>query len=399
MNPKRMYFFLLVLLAFTILFSNKVSKTFNEDFNKRNKNGINQTKNMKVNQTLFGHINGTPVHLFSLVNTKGMEVEITEFGAIVVSVKVPDKSGKIDDITLGYDNLEGYREDPYYFGATIGRVANRTSGASFVLDGKKHELAPNTLPDFGKNHLHGGDKGFNKVLWKGKSFQKEDHVGVSLSYLSEDGEEGYPGNLEVEVVYKLNQQNELMIEYHATSDQKTIVNMTHHSYFNLKGEGQGDVLDHEVMINADKYTPADENLIPTGEISGVKGLPVDFTSFRRIGSRLDEMQQTKFTGYDLNYIINHKKPGSLELAAKALDKQSGRLLEVYTTQPCMHFYTGNFLEGKTGKAGKSYPKYGAFCFEPQGYPDAINKPEFESIILHPDKTYEETIIYRFSIND
>ncbi len=399
MSQKRIYFFLLVLVAFSLLFSNKAAKNFNEDVNKRNNTGINQAKNMKVNHTVFGHINGTPVHLYSLVNAKAMEVEITEFGAIVVSIKVPDKAGNIEDVTLGYDKLEGYREDPYYFGATIGRVANRTSGASFVLDGKKYELAANTLPDFGKNHLHGGEKGFNKVLWKGKSFQKEDHVGVSLSYLSEDGEEGYPGNLEVEVVYKLNQQNELLIEYHATSDQKTIVNMTHHSYFNLKGEGQGDVLEHEVKVNADKYTPADENLIPTGEIASVKGQPVDFTSLREIGSRLDEMQQSKFTGYDLNYIINHKKNGSLELAAKALDKQSGRLLEVYTTQPCMHFYTGNFLEGKAGKDGKAYQKYGAFCFEPQGYPDAINKPEFESIVLHPGKTYKQTIIYKFSVND
>ena len=352
---------------------------------------------MKVSKQLFDTMpNGSKVYAFDLKNANGMEVNIIEYGAIVQSIKIKDKSGKKLDVVLGYDDMAGYENDAYYFGGTIGRVANRTSGAKFTLNGVTYKLAANTLPDFGYNHLHGGVKGFNKRLWKGESFQNKNEVGVVLTYLSKDGEEGYPGNVRVKVTYTLDNKNELGIQYEAVTDKPTFVNMTHHSYFNLSGAGSGDVLNTLVQIYADNYTPADDDLIPTGKVSPVKGLPVDFTQPHSIGSHLDEMQMAKFKGYDLNYVVNHSKQEALDHAAKAVDKASGLELDVYTTQPCMHFYTSNFLEGKPGKQGRHYNKYGAFCFEPQGYPDAPNKPQFESVELKPGETYKQTIIYKFS---
>ena len=240
-------------------------------------------------------------------------------------------------------------------------------------------------------------RGFNKVLWKGEEFKSSDEVGVILKYLSKDKEEGYPGNLNCSVTYSLNNKNELKIIFEAETDTKTLVNMTHHSYFNLAGAGNGTVLDQIVSIKADKYTVADDDLIPTCDILPVEGTAVDFLNERPIGSRIDEMQMKKYKGYDLNYIINHSKSGALDLAAIAKDKESGRVLEVFSTQPCMHFYTSNFLEGKPGKGGKNYDKYGAFCFEPQGYPNAPNCKNFDSIELKPSEKYEQTIIYKFFV--
>ena len=352
---------------------------------------------MEIEKKVFGKTSdGKPVYSFTLRNSNNMEVEIIELGAIVVGIKVPDRNGEITNVTLGYDDLDGWINDPYYFGATIGRVANRIGGAKVSIDGETFELAPNALPDFGHNSLHGGVKGFNKVLWKGEFFENEKEMGVILSYLSPDGEEGYPGNVNTKVTYSLNDKNELGILMEATTDKTTFVNLTHHSYFNLSGAGSGDVLNTRIMINADNYTPADDDLIPSGEIAEVKGLAVDFTSERTIASRFDEMQKAKFKGYDLNYVVNHPKKGELELAAKAIDPASGRILEVFTTQPCVHFYTSNFLEGKAGKEGRTYAQYGAFCFEPQGFPDAPNKEQFESVKLKPGETYSQTIIYKFS---
>lgn len=354
-------------------------------------------KKMKVTKKPFGNSqNGEGVNSFTLSNNHGVQVEIIEFGAIVKSLKTPDKSGVLQDIVLGYDDLAGYENDSYYFGATIGRVANRIGGASVKIDGINYDLAKNTLPDFGPNHLHGGVKSFNKVVWKGEAFESENKVGVTLSYLSKDGEEGYPGNLQCSVTYSLNDKNELKIDYSATTDKKTMVNFTHHSYFNLQGDGSGDVLDQQISIIADYFTPADDDLIPTGEIRKVDGLPVDFKEQRSIGSRFNEMRMAKFKGYDLNYIVNHKERGDLALAATAFDPESGRILEVFTTQPCMHFYTGNFLDGVPGKEGKKYGQNGAFCFEPQGYPDAPNKLHFQSVNLAPGEEYSQTIIYKFS---
>jgi len=354
-------------------------------------------KDMHITKSFYGTSReGQRINSFELKNGNKIEIQIIEFGAILTGVKTPDKNGHMDDITLGYDDLDGWENDSYYFGATIGRVANRTSGARFTLEGRDYNLVPNTLPDFGENHLHGGAKPFNKVVWEGTEYQNDHEVGVILKYVSSDGEEGYPGNLTCEVTYSLNQKNELRIVYKATTDKTTIVNMTHHSYFNLAGAGNGTALDQQIQINADNYTVADEDLIPTGEIARVNGLPIDFTEDASIGSGIDRMKQTKFTGYDLNYVLNHSTEGALDYAGQAIDPKNGRRLEVFTTQPCMHFYTANFLEGKSGKGGKTYPQYGAFCFEPQGYPDAPNKPQFSSVVLHPDEEYDQTIIYKFS---
>ncbi len=352
---------------------------------------------LKVKERTFGTTgDGLEVNSFTLYNGKGMEIEIIEFGAIVKAIRVPDKDGNIADVVLGYDDIEGYQNDAYYFGATIGRVANRMGGAEFKLNGRSYDLAPNTLPDFGKNHLHGGVKGFNKVLWKGEIFSSDSIVGVTLNYVSRDGEEGYPGNLSCIVEYSLNMDNELGIRFSATTDQPTLVNMTHHSYFNLEGEGAGTILDHQVQINADLYTPADDDLIPTGEIVPVSGLPVDFREEATVGSRIEKMQSAKFKGFDLNYIISSGQDGDLKYAAKAFDPSSGRLLEVFTTQLCMHFYTGNFLSGETGKGGVPYNRYGALCFEPQGFPDAPHHEIFLPVKLEPGETYDQKIIYRFS---
>jgi len=385
---------ILVILPLIILVQCKEKANTKDE--KSNKESIT-INDMKIVKSIYGTSkNGEQVNSFRLKNGKNIEIEIIEFGAIVAGIKVPDKDGNIGDITLGYDNLNDWEEDAYYFGATIGRVANRTGGAKFTLDGKTYDLVPNTLPDFGNNHLHGGIKSFNKVVWKGKEFQKDNEIGVVLEYMSKDGEEGYPGNLSCQVIYSLNHKNELKIIYKATTDKTTIVNLTHHSYFNLEGAGNGTVLDQQIQIIADKFTIADDDLIPTGEINEVKGLPIDFTSKYSIGSRIDQMKEKKFIGYDLNYVLSHSSKGMLDLVGKAVDTKNGRILEVFTTQPCMHFYTSNFLEGKPGKNGKKYIKYGAFCFEPQGFPDAANKPQFNSIILHPGEKYDQTIVYKFS---
>ncbi len=353
---------------------------------------------MKVTKNLFGTTEkGEKIHSFLLENDNQMQVEIIEYGAIVVRIKVPDKNGKMDDVVLGYDNLQGYINDQNCFGATIGRVAGRIGGAAFSIYGKKYELAPNTLPDLGKNHLHGGIRGFNKAYWKGVIVEQNNTLGVELSYLSKDGEEGYPGNLDCSVKYSLNNKDELSIRYTATTDKPTVVNLTHHSYFNLAGEGNGNILDHRVMIDADRFTVEDDNLIPTGEIKNVEGLPVDFTRVKTIGSGIDKMQMAKYKGYDLNYILNQANPEIPVFAARAAEPGSGRLLEVFTTQPCIQFYTSNFDGNQPGKGGKTYAQSSAaFCFEPQAYPDAPNHADFPSIVLHPGEEYKQLIIYRFT---
>ncbi|RKD88301.1 aldose epimerase family protein [Mangrovibacterium diazotrophicum] len=379
---------LILLLGLVILFSAAMTVSTKND-----------KQSMLVKTKDFGTTgDGLKVQAFVLKNSQGVEIEIIEFGAIVRRIVAPDQNGKMHDIALGYDDLAAYEKDPYYFGATIGRVANRIGTAAVTINDSVYNLAKNTLPDFGPNHLHGGLKGFNKVVWSGKSFEEDDLVGVKLTYLSADGEEGYPGNLSCEVVYTLNEANELGIQYRATSDKVTIVNFTHHSYFNLAGAGNATVLDQLVQINAEKYTPADEELIPTGEIKQLDGSAVDFRKQRSIGSRLAEMASAKYTGYDLNYVLPSSGKGQLVLAATALDPVSGLGLEVWTTQPCVHFYTGNFLDDVAGKEDKIYTKYGAFCFEPQGYPDAPNKANFQSIELKPGQTYKQRIVYKLLTN-
>jgi len=355
---------------------------------------------MQLTKILFGTTpEGEQIYSFQLQNDNQMLVSIIEYGAVVAKIMVPDKNGEVDDVVLGFDDLQGYIDDSECLGATIGRVAGRIGGAGFSIDGNKYKLSPNTLPDFGRNHLHGGAKDFNNVIWKGETFEKDNIVGVELSYYSEDGEEGYPGNMDIRVKYSLNNENELSIDYFAVTDKPGLASFTHHGYFNLAGEGTGTVLDQKMWVNADKFTVEDDDMIPTGEILNVKGLPVDFTSEHAIGSRIDEMQMAKYKGYDLNYILNHKKPGALDLAAKAIDTASGRVLEVYSTQPCIQLYTANSLEDVPGKGSNKYSGFDAFCLEPQGYPDAPNHANFLSVELRPGEKYRKTIVYKFLITD
>ena len=343
-----------------------------------------------VKEEPFGRVKGKEVSLFTLRNARGMAVKITNYGGIVTSLAVPDRKGKTADVVLGYDSLEGYLKDSPYFGALVGRYANRIAGGRFELDGRVYELARNDGP----NHLHGGIEGFDKKVWEAEPYDGPSEAGVVLRYLSKDGEEGYPGNLKVQVTYALNDQNELVIRYRAVTDKPTPVNLTHHGYFNLKGAGEGDVLGHQVVIDADRYTVVNDELIPTGELRPVKGTPMDFLSPHTIGERIDRVKG----GYDHNFVLNPPRdrdhPGS---AALVYEPASGRVMEVFTTEPGLQFYTGNFLDGSIrGKGGKVYGKHGGFCMEAQHFPDSPNHPEFPSVILRPGKVYEQLTIYRFS---
>jgi aldose 1-epimerase len=349
-----------------------------------------------ISQESFGTKEGTPVELYTLRNAKGMEARITNYGGIVVSLKVPDRAGQTGDVVLGFDNLEGYLSPAYaksnpYFGALIGRYGNRIGKARFSLGGKEYKLAANN----GVNHLHGGVKGYDKVIWEAKPLPGEE-PSLQLHYLSKDGEEGYPGNLDIKAVYTITNDNGLKVEFTATTDKETVVNLTHHSYFNLAGKG--DILGHEAMINADRTTPVDSGLIPTGELRPVKGTPFDFNTPTAIGARIgQDDEQLKFgKGYDHNWVIN-KNAGELATMARVYEPTSGRVLEVLSTEPALQFYSGNFLDGTlTGKGGWLYQFRNGFCMEPQHYPDSPNKPEFPSTVLKPGDTYRNTIIYRFS---
>ena len=337
---------------------------------------------------------GEQVDLFTLSNAKGAVATITTYGGRVVTLKVPDRGGNFDDVVLGFDKPEGYLGDPPppYFGALIGRYGNRIGGAKFSLNGATYTLAKNNN---GVNHLHGGLRGFDKVLWKGKEGPGQS---LELTYTSKDGEEGYPGNLACTVVYTLTDNNELKIDYSATTDKDTVVNLTNHSYFNLAGAGEGDVLGHQVTINAYKFTPVDKGLIPTGELRSVEGTPFDFRTPHAIGERIDakDEQITLGGGYDHNYVLNRTGSG-LELAAKVTEPKTGRVMEVLTTEPGLQFYTGNFLDGTIhGKGGKVYPRRSAFCMETQHYPDSPNKRNFPSPVLKPGARYQTTTIYRFT---
>ena len=348
---------------------------------------------MDVDVSPFGKTpDGQEVRLYRLRNATGMTAEIMTYGAIVVSLEAPDKDGNMDDIVLGYDNLQDYLKETPYFGAIVGRYGNRIGKGKFTLDGVTYTLATND----GANHLHGGVKGFDKVVWDGKPVYRPDGVGVELSYLSKDGEEGYPGNLQVTVTYILTNKDELRIEYHATTDKATPVNVTHHGYFNLTG-GRRDILGHELMLNADKFTPVDAGLIPTGRLVDVEGTPMDFRKSTAIGARIgDNYEQLKFGGgYDHNWVLT-KQGNRMTLAARVYEPTTGRIMEVRTTEPGIQFYAGNFLDGTlTGKGGIVYKHRYGFCLETQHYPDSPNKPEFPSTILRPGGTYETTTVYRF----
>lgn len=336
---------------------------------------------------------GEEVQLFSLTNDQGMEVRITNYGGIITAIYVPDRNGKLDDVVLGHETLEGYLNRSRYFGALIGRYANRIACGRFCLHGISYSLAKNN----GDNHLHGGLKGFDKVVWSAREIQDSGVAGLELTYLSKDGEEGYPGNLETRVTYVLTNGNELRIEYFATTDQNTIINLTNHSYFNLAGGGT--VLDHQLAINADNFTPVNKVLIPTGEIRSVKDTPLDFTCRTAIGARINNHdEQLCFAGgYDHNFVLRTETE-TFRKAATVYEPMTGRVMEVSTTQPGMQFYSGNFLDGSiAGKSGRVYIKHSGCCFETQHFPDSPNQPSFPSTLLKPGEEYKHTTVFKFSV--
>ena len=333
--------------------------------------------------------------VYTLTNVHGNKVKITNYGAKVMSVIIPDKMGNKSNVVLGYDSAYEYIDGNPYFGATIGRYANRIEKGTFTLDGKTYELATNNGP----NHLHGGPKGFHNVLWDTRKFKNHSSEALELTYVSEDGEEGYPGTLSVKVIYTWTDENELQIDYSAITDKKTVVNLTHQSFFNLKDGGKSQIINHELMINADSFTPINENLIPTGEIRKVDGTPMDFRKMHPIGQNIDEdYQQLEYgKGYDHNYVLN-KKDDSVSLAAKVYEPETGRAMKVFTDEPGLQFYSGNFLNGAdTGRSEIPYQHRTAFCLEAQHFPDSPNHPEFPSTTLEPGDTYKQTTIYKFYV--
>lgn len=344
-----------------------------------------------LSEAEFGKLpDGTAVSLFTLRNSHGLQVRLTNYGGIVTSIQAPDRNGNAGEITLGFETLQEYLAGHPYFGCLVGRYANRIAGGRFTLDGKEYTLATNN----GANHLHGGNVGFDKVVWQARTFGNERAVGVRLLYVSKDGEEGYPGNLRVEVTYSLTEQNELRIDYQATTDKPTPVNLTNHTYWNLAGPAQGRIDRHELVIFADHYLPVDEGLIPTGELRSVEGTPMDFRQPHAIGERIDQVPG----GYDHCYVLSQhgKKPGELITAARVRDPHSGRVLEVLTTEPGIQLYTGNFLDGSLKSRGAVFHQRTGFCLETQHFPDSPNQPGFPDTILRPGETFRSTTVYRFS---
>lgn len=337
---------------------------------------------------------GQGVMLFTLTNARGAEARIMNYGGILVSLKVPDKNGKLADVVLGYDKLSDYVKATPYFGALIGRYGNRIANGKFTLDGKPYTLAINNPP----NSLHGGTKGFDKKVWQAAGAAGANESKLTLRYVSRNGEEGYPGRLSVKVVYTLTNDNALKIDYTATTNKATVLNLTHHSYFNLAGAGNGDILSHVMQINANQFTPVNKNLIPTGELQSVAGTPFDFRTPTVIGKRInDNNEQLKFgSGYDHNFVIAHAG-ARLARAARVSEPKTGRVMTVFTTEPGVQFYTGNFLDGKNiGKGGKPYKRRFGFCLETQHFPDTPNHPKFPTTTLRPGQTYRQTTIYKFS---
>jgi aldose 1-epimerase len=350
---------------------------------------------LSVTKKPFGNLpDGKAVDLYTLTNAHGIKIQVMTYGGVIVSLNITYRHGESGDIVLGYDHLQGYLAKSPYFGAIVGRFGNRIKDARFVLDGREYHLGKNNPP----NTLHGGFKGFDKVLWQARPFQTKDEVGLTLRYTSPDGEEGYPGKLYAKVIYTLNEKNEFSIHYEATTNKTTPITLASHSAFNLAGEGNGDILDHVVMLNADQYTPFDSSLIPNGEILSVKGTPLDFTTPTAVGLRINEKydQLAYGHGYDSNFVINREGPG-LVLAARIYEPTTGRVMEIDTTEPGEQFYTGNNLDGSIiGKHGHVYKKHSGFCLLTQHYPDSPNRPEFPSCILRPGQTYESTTVYKFS---
>ncbi len=349
-----------------------------------------ETSVMTISKDVFGKLpDGRTADLYTIENGGGLKAKVTNYGGILVALETPDQSGKSADIVLGLDTLDDYvTKNSPYFGAACGRFANRIKNGKFSIDGVEYQLAANNGP----HHLHGGIVGYNKVLWDAREIKTADEVGLKLTYLSKDGEENYPGNLSIAMTYTLTKDNAFKITYEAKTDKATPINLTHHSYFNLAGQGNGDILGQEVMIDADRYTAIDELAIPTGELASVKGTPLDFTTPMAVGARIEQAG-----GYDHNYVLN-SGGGKLALAAKITDPGSGRVMEVWTTEPGIQFYSGNFLDGTlTGKGGKVYKKNYGFCFETQHFPDSPNHANFPNTILRPGDRYAHTCIYKFGV--
>ncbi len=347
------------------------------------------TRNNRVQKQAFGKLpDGTPVDLYTLSNSKGMQARIMTYGGAVVSLTAPDRAGRYADVVLGMDDLDGYLKGVPYFGALIGRYGNRIGNAQFTLNGKTYHLPKND----GNNTLHGGNRGFDKRVWTAR----ETEGGLELTYVSADGEEGFPGKLTAKVVYSVTPANELRIEYTATTDKDTVVNLTNHSYFNLAGQGEGDILGHQVTIHASRFTPVDAGLIPTGELRPVEGTPFDFRKATAIGDRVAAKdQQIEYgKGIDHNWVLDGS---GMRVAAEVYEPKTGRTMQVLTDQPGLQFYTGNFLDGTIhGKGGKVYGHRSAFCMETQHFPDSPNKPEFPTTVLKPGQTYHTVTVYRFS---
>lgn len=342
---------------------------------------------------------GESVKIFTLTNTNGMEAKVTEYGAILVSLQVPDKDGNLADVTHGYDTLEGWLTNTSYFGATVGRFGNRIAHGKFSIDGKEYSLVTNNDPGGIPCHLHGGTKGYDKVLWKGEGFESGSERGVKLTYVSPDGEEGYPGTLTVEVTYTLTDSNDLVWEAKATTDAPTVLNIVHHSYWNLSGDANTSINDHELKLFSDHYLATDAGLIPTGEKAAVTGTPMDFSSAHVIGARVEEdFEALKLGGgYDHAWVLNGTKDGDLVKAAKLRDPETGRVMEISTNQPAIQFYGGNFLDGTaTGKGGVAYQHRTALCLETENYPDAPNNPDAPSAVLRPGETYHHKMVHSFS---
>ena len=341
------------------------------------------------------HIGETPVSVFTLSNPGQMQLRVMEYGATILSIRVPDRAGKLNNVTLGFDSLADYLTSPRYFGAVVGRYGNRIAGGRMLVEGKVYELARNNGP----NHLHGGARGFDKVVWRGEPFRRRDTVGVVLRYTSPDGEEGYPGTLKASVRYTLTPSNELIVDYEANTDAPTHVNLTQHTFFNLAGAGSRDVLDHELMLNASQFTPVDSTWIPTGELKAVAGTPFDFRTPAPIGSRINvqDPQLRQGNGYNHNFVLDRKGAGLVH-AAHVREATTGRTLDVFTTEPGIQFFTGNSLDGTAvGKGGRAYHRHYGFCLETQHFPDSPNRPDFPSTLVRPGTPYQTQTVFKFGI--
>jgi aldose 1-epimerase len=382
--------FFLYTFLFTLFFGCQTRKTSEHAL-------TTPVNEFSIQSTPFGTSDGETVTLYTFKNKGGMEVRIMNYGGIITHLFVPDRDGKIEDIVLGFDNLEDYlSKSPPYFGAIVGRYGNRIANGKFTLNGVEYNLARNNGP----NHLHGGIKGFDKVVWNAETFENGDAVGLKLNYLSKDMEEGYPGNLNLVVTYTIKATNEIQIDYQATTDKSTVVNVTQHSYFNLTGNAKRDILDHKVMIKSDYLIPVDAGLIPTGELLPVAGTPFDFNTTTTVGTRIehDDVQLKLGGGYDHCWVLNKSAEDALEWVVKAIDQESGRVMELATTEPGVQFYTGNFLDGTLiGKGNVTYQQRFGLCFEPEHYPDSPNQKNFPSVVLNPGETYKTTTIWKFGV--